>query len=116
MKKLPKLLEFDTFIWPIGTVLQNFGIKDQNVLVNHYKHKLASEREKNMFTIIMGKWYELKVGLIGQKPPLPDLLTKTVSLGERFHCIKKLIALLLQYYQLLQLHVKGGLVQCPYFM
>lgn len=81
---------FDTFAWPTGTDLENYGIGEISMLAEHFREQLANcENSGNYKKCIQNEWYEFKV--LGRGKHLYELLELASS--DRFPILGQLLSI-----------------------
>lgn len=80
---------FDTFNWPEGKQLHNFGENEIKLLSQHFASCLAIEEDD--INHIVEEWYEFKV--LGKNLTIMSLLERYFSLMDRFPYLANLLAI-----------------------
>jgi hypothetical protein len=83
---------YDTFTWPTGMELQNFGVEKVKLLVQQFQVQLASSSMnfENIKYTILNEWYEFNV--LGKGMKFNKLSNKVLTNGDRFPLLGKLIS------------------------
>lgn len=80
---------FDTFTWPSGIMLENYGDSEIKALATHFsKHLNIAE---DSIDDLLSEWYEFKV--LGKGLPLNELLEKSLTLKGRFPILGNLLSI-----------------------
>jgi hypothetical protein len=84
---------FDTFIWLTGMELQNFGVQEIKLNVQHFQVQCASPNMnfENIKCTTCNEWYEFKVLWKGTK--CKKLLNEVVTNRDKFPLSGKLISI-----------------------
>ncbi|XP_040177111.1 zinc finger protein 862-like [Rana temporaria] len=83
---------FDTFAWPSGKALQDYGVDDITALAQHFQKQLsAPEMHEKSMHAIHNEWYEFKV--LGKGKKLCELLDLSLSNTDRFPVLGNLLSI-----------------------
>jgi hypothetical protein len=73
---------FDTFTWPTGSALEDYGVNEVVALAEHLKKQLSPTKENEDCMQAVHEWYEFKV--LGKGKKVTELLELALSNNERF--------------------------------
>ncbi|XP_073532536.1 zinc finger protein 862-like [Phyllobates terribilis] len=83
---------FDTFAWPAGTTLQDYGVVEITALAHHFRKRLSPpESDDQCIHSLLNEWYEFKV--LGKGKKLCELLDLALSNTERFPVLGNLLSI-----------------------
>ncbi|XP_073524940.1 zinc finger protein 862-like [Phyllobates terribilis] len=83
---------FDTFAWPAGTTLQDYGVVEITALAHHFCKQLSPpESDDQCIHSLLNEWYEFKV--LGKGKKLCELLDLALSNTERFPVLGNLLSI-----------------------
>ncbi|XP_070587501.1 zinc finger protein 862-like [Erythrolamprus reginae] len=83
---------FDTFAWPAGTTLQDYGVVEITALAHHFRKQLSPpESDDQCIHSLLNEWYEFKV--LGKGKKLCELLDLALSNTERFPVLGNLLSI-----------------------
>jgi hypothetical protein len=83
---------FDTFTWPTGSALEDYGVNEVLAVDEHFKKQLSlTNKNEDCMQAVHNEWYEFKV--LGKGKKLNELLELALSNNERFPVLEQLLSI-----------------------